>query len=71
MLEKKIGADFASVFEKTSSYFELKLKDLRKADLVLRRGIEHMASQEGLALELKRLRRAYAAFEKRVKSDVT
>lgn len=55
MLEKKIGADFASCYMAISSYIEQKAKDLRKAELVLRNGIDHLGSQDRLSKELARL----------------
>ena len=71
MLEKKIGADFASVYITISTYIEEKAKDLRKAELTLRNGITHLASKDELKKELARVEREYANFEKRVHHDHT
>lgn len=57
MASKGIGADFASSYEKVAAYFENKQKDMGKAEALLRRGLGHLATTEGL--ELKKLQRAY------------
>ena len=43
MLEKQIGADFASVYITITSYIETVVKDVRKAELTLRNGQTHLA----------------------------
>ena len=42
------------------------MKDLPKAEALLRRGIDHLSTTESLGLELKKLERVYSAFEKRM-----
>ena len=46
MLEKHIGADFADLYNTVAVYAEDKMKDLRKADAVLRQGLSYLSSQE-------------------------
>ena len=45
------------------------MKDLPKAEAILRRGIDHLGSRESLGLELKKLERIYSDFEKRVAAE--
>jgi len=71
MLEKQIGLDFASTYIKVADYAENKVKDLRKAERTLRKGVTHLASSEQLDKELAKVERAYLSFEKRVYSEHT
>ena len=59
MLDKQIGANFASTYIRVADYAENKVKDLRKAERTLRKGLTHLASAEHLGRELSKVERAY------------
>ena len=69
MLEKQIGADFASVYIQIAGYIESVVKDVRKAELTLRNGQTHLAKSTQLKKELSKLEKEYAKFDKRVQED--
>ena len=71
MLEKQIGADFASTYIRVADYAEYKVKDLRKAERTLRNGVTHMAASAEFRKELSKVERAYSSFEKRIYPDHT
>ena len=71
MLDKKIGTNFASTFIDIASYVELKAKDLRKAEITLRDGIDHLSALDNSKKELAKLERSYSLFESRVSCDHT
>ena len=66
MIEKRVGSESADAYIKIAAFFEKKMKDLPKAEAILRRGIDYLGSRESLGLELKKLERIYTDFEKRV-----
>ena len=67
MLEKQIGANFADLYGAVAGYAESKMKDLRKADAVLRKGLSYLSSKERLLGEqFRKLELIYEKFEKRV-----
>jgi len=47
----------------------VELKDLCKAEALLRRGLDHLAKSDSLALELKKLDRVYTSFERRAAAE--
>ena len=59
MLEKCIGTNLASLYLELSKFAENKVKNLRKADSVLRKGLTHLSHDESLKKELAKLERAY------------
>ena len=69
MLEKRIGVDLASAYEKIANFFEKEMKDLPKAEAILRRGLDHLGKSESLGLELKKLERVYTGFERRAAAE--
>ena len=66
MIDKRIGSDSADAYKKIAAFFEKEMKDLPKAEAILRRGIDHLSASESLGLELKKLQRTYSDFERRV-----
>ena len=58
--------DYASVYITISKFIETVAKDLRKADLTLRNGQNHLAKSTELKKELAKLEREYENFDKRV-----
>ena len=71
MLDKQIGVDFASAYIKVAEYAEHRVRDLRKADAILRRGLSHLGAKEQLGKELARLEADYSKFGRRINSDHT
>ena len=70
MLEKQIGANFADLYGAVAGYAESKMKDLRKADAVLRKGLSYLSSKERLLGEqFRKLELIYEKFEKRVEEQ--
>ena len=69
ILEKKIGSDFATCYIKIAEYIEMKAKDMRKAEVILRNGYEYLASRADLSKELARLELANENFCRRVSKD--
>ena len=55
MLEKKIGCDLASSYTKIASYIETKVKDMRKAEETIRKGLDYLSQSEKLSKEYKSL----------------
>ena len=72
IVDKGIGTGFASTYITISDYLEHSIKDLSKAESLLRRGKEYMMTHESsLKFELAKLEKAYASFERRVRTDHT
>ena len=46
MLEKEIGTNHSSLYLHIAKYFETKVKDLKRADKVFRKGIDYLSRHE-------------------------
>ena len=46
MLDKGIGVDFADLYTAISAYAEDKVKDIRKAETILRKGLNYLSSND-------------------------
>lgn len=53
MLEKGIGRDFSSTYEKIAEYFESECLDYRTADKIYRTGLNNLENSQSLEKELK------------------
>ena len=44
MIDKRIGSDSADAYKKIAAFFEKEMKDLPKAEAILRRGMDHLSA---------------------------
>ena len=71
IVDKRIGADYASTYIKIAEYVEKKVHDLSKAESLLRKGKDYFIKQESQSMELVKIEKAYEDFGRRVRDNHT